>query len=128
MVDIGNNKFSVKLNELLVKYNFTQSQLAIKMYQTPSKMNQYVRGKRNPTRRSINEIAEALHCTREEHDDLLMAAGFLPESDNLDIFERVDIALRGELSTQAIDELKDFIRELKSKNERSDSEEGKRKS
>ncbi|MCE5322110.1 helix-turn-helix transcriptional regulator [bacterium] len=74
------NPFPAALKALRAKYGLSQFQLAIKLGKTPSKIAQYESGQRNPTRIGIAEIVEALKATNTEHNELLMAAGFMPEN------------------------------------------------
>jgi len=85
-------RFARALKEIRKRHGLSQFQLAIKLGRTPSKIAQYEVGQRNPTRRSIAEIAAALSATPDEHDELLMAAGFMPE--HIDIAEDATTAVR----------------------------------
>lgn len=103
--------FGVKLREMRRKKKLSQFQLAIKMGKTPSKVAQYESGVRNPTRVSIAELVDLLDLSPAEHDELLMAAGFMPES-RREMVEAIirDLPPVDDMTAQEEDELMSMVK------------------
>jgi transcriptional regulator with XRE-family HTH domain len=116
------SSFPQALKALRARYGLSQFQLAIKLGKTPSKIAQYESGQRNATRVGIAEIVEALKATPAEHDDLLMAAGFMP--DQPDVPTLIEFATRGRFPDDDVDILVARAREI-AEREHSRSEERK---
>jgi transcriptional regulator with XRE-family HTH domain len=121
MRETKQNPFTQALKRVRNKYGLSQFQLAIKLGKTPSKIAQYESGQRNPTRIGIAEIVEALKATQAEHDELLLAAGFLPEGElPLEVIESVQIVLGRNQSVpeEGRKQILDFIRAIKEQKNR----------
>jgi transcriptional regulator with XRE-family HTH domain len=79
--------FSEILKRIRTDRGLSQRQVAIKYGvlqgkehgATTSLIAAWEYGARQPSRKTIDLLAEALHLTPAEHDELLMAAGFMPE-------------------------------------------------
>lgn len=69
-------RFGMLLKDLREKRSLSQADLADKAGLTHVAVGDWERGKRNPRRVNVEAIAEALEVSP---DDLLMAAGFIPE-------------------------------------------------
>jgi len=112
-------RFGRTLKDIRKRRGLSQFQLAIKLGKTPSKIAQYEVGKRNPTRRSIAEIATTLKATPDEHDELLMAAGFMPEHIEIaeDATAAVRLALRGHkhISEEDKQRILDIVAEIEAR-------------
>jgi transcriptional regulator with XRE-family HTH domain len=73
------SRFAVTLKEIRERHGYSQFKLALAIGKTPSKITQYEQDVRKPTRHGIAELVAAMKATPEEHDELLVAAGFLPD-------------------------------------------------
>lgn len=90
-----NKSFGEVLRELRQNRKFSQRQLAIKYGvlqgkeygATTSLVAAWESNSRNPTKETVNLIAQAIQATDIEHDALLIAAGYLPTHGTTGIYD-----------------------------------------
>lgn len=109
------NNFGRTLRRLREEKGFSQHQLAYKYGYllgkeygvTPSQIASWESGRRRASRKAIGILGKALKATPEEHDELLIAAGFVPEggmpADPADPVDACMVKLRGLLTAQDIE-------------------------
>jgi transcriptional regulator with XRE-family HTH domain len=80
----------------------------------PSVIAGWEAGTSRASRQVIGRIASALAATPAEHDELLMAAGFMPERADGNLLERIDLAIGrcDQLSDQGRQQILEYVREV----------------